>query len=76
MASPGGNQPGAPPTPPTDDKFSPQTALSAQHSSPDGVPVDMATLVLDNPSLGAGPVTQPEGRQGLAASLDQAGLDT
>ena len=30
----------------------------------------MATLVLDNPSLGAGPATQPEGRKGLAACLD------
>lgn len=36
----------------------------------DGVPFDMATLVLDNSSLGAGPATQPEGRQGLAADLD------
>jgi RNA polymerase sigma-70 factor (ECF subfamily) len=30
----------------------------------------MATLVLDNPSLGAGPVTQPEEQQDLAAGLD------
>jgi len=30
----------------------------------------MATLVLDNPSLGAGPATRPEGRQGLATGLD------
>jgi RNA polymerase sigma-70 factor (ECF subfamily) len=35
----------------------------------------MATLVLDNPSLGAGPATQPEGRQGLAANLDTVSLD-
>jgi len=45
-------------------------ALSAQPSGPDGVPEDMATLVLDNPVLGAGPVTKPEGRQGMAAGLD------
>jgi len=37
--------------------------------------VDMATLVLDNSSLGVGPVTQPEVRQGLTAKLDPAGLD-
>jgi RNA polymerase sigma-70 factor (ECF subfamily) len=76
MGSPGGNQPGAPPTPPTDDKFNPQTTLSAQHSSPDGVSVDMATLVLDNTSLGAGTVTQPDKRRGLTTNHDQAGLDT
>ena len=35
----------------------------------------MATLVLDNPSLGAGPAMQPEGRQDLAARLDSVGLD-
>jgi len=75
MASTGGNRSGNRPAPPTDDKFSPQTALSAQHSSPDGVSVDMATLVLDNPSLGAGPVTHPDGRRSLVAGLVQAGLD-
>jgi len=33
----------------------------------------MATLVLDNSSLGAGPAAWPEGRQGLAARMDPAG---
>jgi RNA polymerase sigma-70 factor (ECF subfamily) len=75
MASTGGNHSGARPTPQADDKFNPQTALSAQHSSPDGVSVDMATLVLDNSSLGAGPVTQPDKRRGLSTSHDPAGLD-
>jgi len=75
MASTGGNRSGNRPVPPTDDKFNPQTALSAQHSSPDGVSVDMATLVLDNPSLGAGPVAQPDGRRSLVAGLVQAGFD-
>jgi RNA polymerase sigma-70 factor (ECF subfamily) len=75
MASTGGNRSGARPAPPTDEKFSPQTALSAQHSSPDGVPVDMATLVLDNSSLGAGPATQPDERRSLTGRLDPAGLD-
>ena len=71
----GGNRSGTHPVQPKDKKITPQTALSAQHSSPSGVPADMATLVLDNPSLGAGPVTQPERRQGSAASLDPASLD-
>jgi RNA polymerase sigma-70 factor, ECF subfamily len=35
----------------------------------------MATLVLDNSSLGAGPVTQPEGRQGWAVGIDPVSLD-
>jgi RNA polymerase sigma-70 factor (ECF subfamily) len=70
MTSSGGHRSGTRPVSSTDDKNSPQTALSAQHSSPDGVPLDMATLVLDNPSLGAGPATQQEGRQGLATGLD------
>ena len=75
MASAGGNRSDTRATPPADDKFSPQTALSAQHSSPDGVSVDMATLVLDNSSLGAGPVTQPDQRRSLTASHGRAGLD-
>ena len=75
MASTDGNRSDTRPAPPTDEKFSSQTALSAQHSSPDGVPVDMATLVLDNQSLGAGPVTQPDMRRGLTTSHGRAGLD-
>jgi RNA polymerase sigma-70 factor (ECF subfamily) len=69
-ASSGGHRSGTGPASSTDENNSLQTALSTQHSRPDGVSVDMATLVLDNPSLGAGPATQPEGRQGLAAGLD------
>jgi len=75
MAGVGGNRSDAHPTPPANNHLSPETTLSAQHSSPDGVPVDMATLVLDNSSLGVGPATQPEGRQRLTASLDPDGLD-
>ena len=70
MARTGSRPPGSRPGLPTDKNFSPQTALSAQHSSPDRVLVDMATLVLDNSSLGAGPATRPEGRRDLATSLD------
>jgi RNA polymerase sigma-70 factor (ECF subfamily) len=75
MARTGNNPPSARPGPPTNENFSPQTAPSAQPSGPDGVPVDMATLVLDNPSLGAGTATQPEGRHDLAARLDPVSLD-
>jgi RNA polymerase sigma-70 factor (ECF subfamily) len=75
MASTGGKHSGSLPTPPADDKFSPQTALSAQHSGPDGVPVDMATLVLDNSSLGASTASQRDKQRGLTTSHDPAGLD-
>ena len=71
MANTDGNRP----VKPADEKFNPQTALSAQHSSLDGVSVDMATMVLDNPSLGAGPVTHPDGRSSLAASLAPVSSD-
>jgi RNA polymerase sigma-70 factor (ECF subfamily) len=70
MARKSVEQSGARPSPATNEKISPQTALSAQHSPPDRVRVDMATLILDNPSLGAGLAMQPEGRQDLAAGLD------
>jgi RNA polymerase sigma-70 factor (ECF subfamily) len=70
MARASGSSPGEPPKPPKRENFEPETALSAQPSGQDGVPEDMATLVLDNPSLGARPAMQPEERQGLAASLD------
>ncbi len=70
MARTDGSRPGARPTPPAEENSNPETTLSAQPSAPDGVPEDMATLVLDNSSLGAGPATQPEERQGMAASLD------
>jgi len=70
MARTGDSQPGPLPNPPAEENLSPQTALSAQPSGQDGVPEDMATLVLDNPSLGARPAMQPEERQGLAGGLD------
>jgi RNA polymerase sigma-70 factor (ECF subfamily) len=70
MAKTSGSAPGASPKPLKRENFEPETALSAQPSGQDGVPEDMATLVLDNPSLGARPAMQPEERQGLVASLD------
>jgi RNA polymerase sigma-70 factor, ECF subfamily len=43
----------------TGGKSGPETAYSAQPSVPDGVPEDMATMVLDNPAMGTGSVLQP-----------------
>jgi RNA polymerase sigma-70 factor, ECF subfamily len=40
--------------PPEDGNSSPETAYGAQPSGRDGVPEDMATMVLDNPALVAG----------------------
>jgi RNA polymerase sigma-70 factor (ECF subfamily) len=70
MAITGGSQPGALPILPEQKHFEPETALSSQPSGQDGVPEDMATLVLDNPSVGACLASQPEERQGLATDLD------
>jgi RNA polymerase sigma-70 factor (ECF subfamily) len=74
MARKGASPPGNRPDSPADNNLSPQTALSAQHIGPDGVPVDMATLVLDNPSLGAGPVQRLEGRH-LVGRMNPVSLD-
>src|SRR5580698_4693614 len=46
----------------------------AQPSGKDGVPEDMATLVLDNSALGTGPASRPEPGAGSDAALN-AGLD-
>jgi RNA polymerase sigma-70 factor (ECF subfamily) len=64
---------GARPNPSANEKFSPENAFSAQPSEAGGVPNDMATLVLDNSTLGAAPVVWPDGRQ--TSRLDVAGLD-
>jgi RNA polymerase sigma-70 factor (ECF subfamily) len=51
-----------------------ENADFAQPSGADGVPEDMATLVLDNSALGAGPETRPDARlgpnPGVNAALD------
>jgi RNA polymerase sigma-70 factor (ECF subfamily) len=52
---------------------SPETVDSAQPSGEDGVPEDMATLVLDNSVLGAGTASRPGSRPDSAAGLDPAG---
>jgi len=43
-----------------------------QPSGTDGVPEDMATLVLDNSTLGAGPATRPDARPGADAGANAA----
>ena len=53
-----------------------ESAQTAQPSGADGVPEDMATLVLDNSALGAGPASWPDARPdpetGPNAGLDPA----
>ena len=75
LAGDGGNRPGARPGQPADGDFDPETARSAQHSGPNGVPEDMATLVLDNPLLGADPVERPDRQPGTAGGLNPVSLD-
>ncbi len=57
-------------------KSSPETAPAAQPSDPAGVPEDMATMVLDNPALGATLAQRPEVKSnrgmGAQAELDPA----
>ena len=48
----------------------PKTALPAQHPDDDGVPEDMATLVLDNTVLGAGSAPRADLNAGLQAAMD------
>ncbi len=48
-----------------------ETAYSPQHSGPDGVPEDMATMVLSGPALGASAALRPgEPTAGLREQLD------
>jgi RNA polymerase sigma-70 factor (ECF subfamily) len=53
-----------------------ESAQRPQPSDTDGVPEDMATLVLDNSAMGAGPASRPDARPdpetGLNAGLDPA----
>jgi RNA polymerase sigma-70 factor (ECF subfamily) len=53
-----------------DEDSSQKNAILAQPSAPDGVQEDMATLVLDRPSLGAAPAAWPGGRTGLPGDQD------
>jgi RNA polymerase sigma-70 factor (ECF subfamily) len=49
-----------------------ETVHAAQPSGGDGVPEDMATLVLDNTALGTGAATRPDARPDFALDLDPA----
>jgi RNA polymerase sigma-70 factor, ECF subfamily len=66
-----------PPEPPEDDSDAdsdeipePETGPDAQPSDPDGVPEDMATMVLDKPALGTGQGPWPQTAQGIHANVD------
>ncbi len=65
---------------PEERKFSVDEADSPQPSESDGVPEDMATMVLDNPALGAsqdawlGATHPPAGRQGVDLDSDAAAM--
>jgi len=61
---------------PEDENASPQEEPEAQHSGEDGVDEDMATLVLDNPALGALPEAFTGGaEQRVGAQPGSAALD-
>jgi len=75
LARNGGNRPDAHPGQQADGDFDAETAPSAQHSGPDGVPEDMATLVLDNPLLGADPAERLDWQPGTVGTLNPASLD-
>jgi len=63
--------PGAGEEGPDDGKSGEETAYRPQPSAPDGVPEDMATMVLSGPALGASPGLRPgEPRAGLRDELD------
>jgi RNA polymerase sigma-70 factor (ECF subfamily) len=57
-----------------EDENRPESAHRPQPSGTDGVPEDMATLVLDNSAMGAGPATRPDARPDgpTNAALDPA----
>lgn len=70
-SKPGGSRPGPRPNGPKSGDSSPENVDQAQPSGEDGVPEDVATLVLDNSVLGAGTASRPGSRPG--AGLDPAG---
>ena len=68
------NRPEAGENSPADRNSSPKSAILPQPSVPDGVPEDMATLVLDNPSMGSGQAARPNVWP-AASGQNPAGLD-
>lgn len=64
-------EPGAGEEGPEDGNSGEETGYEAQPSGPNGVPEDMATMVLNGPALGAGAALRPgEPRTGLRDELD------
>jgi|SRR5271166_1134780 len=74
-AAPGGEASLSPARVPPDRDFSPETVPLPQHSAPDGVPEDMATLVLDNPLLGTDSAERPRRQPGTPGELSPFSLD-
>jgi RNA polymerase sigma-70 factor (ECF subfamily) len=58
-----------------DENSSHENDFSPQPSVANGVPEDMATLVLGNPALGASPAARPDGRLAAAGGPGSASLD-
>jgi RNA polymerase sigma-70 factor (ECF subfamily) len=67
-----GNRSGERSSLPESEDSNPEAPYSAQPSSPDGVPEDMATLVLDSTALGAGRDRKPVAENGLDPASDAA----
>jgi RNA polymerase sigma-70 factor (ECF subfamily) len=61
------------PLPPASEDSSPEIDFPAQPSALDGVPEDMATMVLDNPALGAATAAWPGPKTVPAGGLEPAG---
>jgi RNA polymerase sigma-70 factor (ECF subfamily) len=73
-ARPGSSRPGQQPNRAAGGNSGPETAPEAQPSAADGVPEDMASLVLDNSALGAGAASWPGSRPD-GDPVRQTGLD-
>jgi RNA polymerase sigma-70 factor (ECF subfamily) len=74
LARSSGSRPGQHPNPVAGGNSGPETAPEAQPSAADGVPEDMASLVLDNSALGVGAARWPGSRPDQAAGR-HPGLD-
>ncbi|MGO9775899.1 MAG: RNA polymerase sigma factor [Terracidiphilus sp.] len=72
LARTGGSRSGLPAKLSADEDSNPEINFSAQPSAPDGVQEDMATLVLDRPSLGAAPAAWLGGRAGSPGNQEPA----
>jgi RNA polymerase sigma-70 factor (ECF subfamily) len=70
LAGADGGRPGEGSKTPASENSSQETSFSAQPSSPGGVLEGMATLVLDNPALGASPAARPDERSTASGGQD------